>query len=319
MNRYVLIFCLTFFVALAVMPHYIKFLKSLNFHQEVSDYSLKQFVEKAKTPIMGGVIFIMIPIIFSVLFLLGNNITKKEILVLAAFFGFGFVGFLDDFLIIKRKNNNGLKPKYKLLGQLILVIIFSFFLKDLIDFHIHIPFTQINVDLGYFYYVFLIIMFLGESNATNFTDGMDGLLAGCSIIVLIVFGIYCINAKEYNILLIIISIIAGLLSYLRFNFFPAKIFMGDSGSLALGGLFSMLSVILKKELALVIIGGTFFWELMSVVLQILAVKTIKRRIFLYTPIHYSFVKRGWKEKNVVLFMWAITILLAFIGYFVGLY
>lgn len=318
MVKYFSIFGLTFSTVFILMPYYIEYLKKLNFHQEVSNYSLKEFMQKAKTPIMGGVLFIIFPIIFSLLFLLNSGINKKELLVMGAFFGFGFVGFLDDFLIIKRKNNNGLKPKYKLLGQFILVVIFSIFLNGVIDFNIHIPFFQKELNLGFLYYPFLVIMFLGESNATNFTDGMDGLLAGCSIIVLSVFAIYCFQMREYNLLMLIISIIGGLFAYLMFNFFPAKIFMGDSGSLALGGLFSMLAVVLKKELALLVIGGTFLWELMSVVLQILAVKTIKRRIFLYTPIHYSFVKRGWKEKKVVLFMWFVTAVLAFIGYFVGL-
>lgn len=309
---------ISFLAVYIMMPGYINFLKRLGFNQEVSKYSLKEFQAKAKTPIMGGLLFILIPTIILLIGLPFIHFSLSEVIVLIAFVGYGAIGFTDDFLIIKRQKNDGLKPRYKLIAQLFLAVIIILIINVHLNTKVHLPFINIILDLGFLYYLLVIIMFAGETNAVNFTDGMDGLCAGTVSIVLFFYGIMAYLAGEYGILAIITTVIASLLAYLKYNFFPAKIFMGDSGSLALGALLVGLSIVLKKELALILLGGTFLIEIMSVIIQITAVKLFKRRVFLYTPIHYSFVKKGMSEKNTVLRFYVLTFILALIGFFVGL-
>lgn len=311
---------ISFLAVYFTMPQYIRFLKGLGVSQTVSEYSLKEFQEKAKTPIMGGLLFVVIPCLLSLL-LIGfqSSLFKKEMLVLFTFFSFGLIGFIDDFLIIKHQNNQGLNPRYKLVGQIIFSLIAAYFIGQILDFKVTIPFTSIVVDLGYGYFPLAVIMLAGESNAVNFTDGMDGLCAGCVSIVLTFIAVIALLQKELYLFLIIIAVIAALLAYLRYNFFPAKIFMGDTGSLALGALVAILMMVLKKELSLLVIGATFLWEILSVMIQVFSVKVFKKRVFLYTPIHYSFSKKGMPEKEVVLMFYGITLVLSAIGFVVALF
>lgn len=315
-------FCaiINFLAVYFIMPIFIKYLKSIGFNQSVSEYALKEFQEKSKTPIMGGLIFVVVPSVIS-LFLFGFDILKykKEMIVLFAFISFGAIGFIDDFLIIKRSNNEGLKAKYKLLAQIVLAIIIGYLLKFVVNYEIIIPFINYHLDLGYLYIILTVIILGGESNAVNFTDGMDGLCAGTVAIVLSFFAGLALINREVNIFLIIISVIFSLLAYLKYNFFPAKIFMGDSGSLALGALVGILALVLKKEVALIFLGGVFLWEILTVVIQVFSVKVFKKRVFLYTPIHYSFSKKGMPEKEVVLMFYGIALVLGAIGFVIGIF
>ena len=197
---------------------------------------------------------------------------------------------------------------------LLIVLVF----KDILDTRIIIPIIDISIDLGYIIYaIFAVFVFTAESNAVNFTDGMDGLCAGVSAISLIAFLILAIYLKRYNVALIIACVEGGLIGYLYYNFFPAKIFMGDSGSLALGALFVAIAMVLKQELLLIIVGGVFLWEMICVCLQQLSVRLFHKRIFKYTPIHYAFVIRGLKEKKVVLLFYALAIVCTVLGTLIG--
>ena len=307
-----------FILTTLIMPFYIRALVNHNLNQEVSEYALEEYKNKAKTPIMGGLLFVIIPSL--IFFVIRGNIIndKKALFVLLSFILFCIIGFLDDFTIIIRKDNKGLSPRLKLILEFIFTIILYFIFRQQIDTNINIPFINMNINIGLLYIPFMILVFLAEANAVNFTDGMDGLCAGVSFIGLIPFAIIAYLNEEFAITLLIACIMGGLLGYLVFNYHPAKIFMGDSGSIALGGLFASLGIILNKEIALFIIGGVFVWEMFCVCLQLTWVKLFHKRIFKYTPIHYAFVLKGMKETKVVIMFYIIAVICAILGFYIGI-
>ncbi len=312
-------FVLSFGIVFIVMPKYIRMLKLHNINQEVSEYALDEYKTKAKTPIMGGLLFVVIPIIvYLVINFKGVN-DANSLMVLLSFFLFCLVGFADDLLIILRKDNEGLSPKVKLLLEfLFAIIIFIIFRKNL-SFDIYVPFVKSNIHvIWYIYLPLIILMYLGEANAVNFTDGMDGLCAGVSTISLLGFLVILFLKQQYNTFILVSCIIGGLLAYLYYNKFPAKIFMGDSGSLALGGLFSAIALTSNSEIILLLIGGVFLIEMFCVCLQLTSVKLFHKRIFAYTPIHYAFVLKGHKETTVVSRFYLLTLALTIIGVIVGI-
>ena len=311
-------FILSLGIVAIVMPFYIRLLKSLHYEQRVSEYALEEYKNKAKTPIMGGLLFVVVPIIICIVVYPNIMNDKSALMIMLSYFLFFLVGFLDDILIILRNSNEGLNPKLKMLMQLGFGLLIVLVFKDILDTRIIIPIIDISIDLGYIIYaIFAVFVFTAESNAVNFTDGMDGLCAGVSAISLIAFLILAIYLKRYNVALIIACVEGGLIGYLYYNFFPAKIFMGDSGSLALGALFVAIAMVLKQELLLIIVGGIFLWEMICVCLQQLSVRLFHKRIFKYTPIHYAFVIRGLKEKKVVLLFYALAIVCTVLGTLIG--
>ncbi len=322
MNDYnlkiIISFIFSFVVSFMLIPFLIKYLKGINANQRVSEYALKEFKAKNQTPIMGGLIFVFIPLFTMIIINYKEFINYESLLIFSFFILFSLIGFIDDYLIVVKNNNNGLSPKLKLILQILITVIIYFSFNKAFSNELYIPILKIFIPLGIYYLPFMIFMLCAESNATNFTDGMDGLLAGVSIIALIPYLIIAYNENRIEIVLILVSILASLIAYLAYNKFPAKIFMGDVGSLALGALFSIISILLKMELVLIIIGGVFVWEIASVVIQIFWVKVFKKRIFLYTPIHYSFKKRGLSEQKVVSLFYAVAIVLAIVGYLIAL-
>lgn len=314
----ILAFIINLVVILVAMPKYIQYLKGINYHQVVNVYSLDEFKEKAKTPIMGGVLFVLLPILTTIILDYHSIFNMKSMIVMVSFLGYGLIGFIDDYIIVIKKDNQGLKPIYKLLFQIVLAIVFYVLYRNHASSVITIPLIGVGINLGIFYSVFVFIMFASESNAVNFTDGMDGLAAGCSFISIIPFLVFAYLAKEYHLAILLSGVLGALLAYLYYNKKPAQIFMGDTGSLALGALLAASAMVLKKELLLLIIGGVFLWEMLCVVLQLSSVKLFKKRIFRYTPIHYAFVLGGMKEEHVVRNFWLLNALLALLGLIVGL-
>lgn len=310
---------LSYGIVFIIMPKYIRMLKLHNINQEVSEYALDEYKTKAKTPIMGGLLFVIVPIIVYLIINFKGIKDQNALMVLLSFFLFCLVGFLDDLLIILRKNNEGLSPKVKLIMEFVFaIIIFVIFRKNL-SFDIYLPFIKNNIHLAWFIYLPLIIlMYLGEANAVNFTDGMDGLCAGVSTISLLGFLVILFYRQQYNTFILISCIIGGLLAYLHYNKYPAKIFMGDSGSLALGGLFSAIALTSNSEIILLLIGGTFLIEMFCVCLQLTSVKLFHKRVFAYTPIHYAFVLKGHKETKVVTNFYFLTLILTIIGVVIGI-
>ena len=312
-------FLITFVLMLVLMPKFITYLKNKNINQIESQYALQEFKNKDKTPIMGGLLFVLIPTLVFILISAKSLNIKVQLFVMLSYLLFCSVGFIDDYLVIKSHTNDGLSAKTRLLMEFIYTIILYLLFKDVIPNQVSIPFSDIVIKLPWFIFLpFMCLLYMAEANAVNFTDGMDGLCAGVSFIGLIAFLILTIKNQYYSIAIFIVCVMAGLLGYLFFNFHPAKIFMGDSGSLALGALFASLGILLDKTIALFFIGGVFVIEMFCVVLQQISVRLFHKRVFSYTPIHYAFVIKGYKETRIVLMFYLLEAILAIIGLIIGL-
>ncbi|MFV0380535.1 MAG: phospho-N-acetylmuramoyl-pentapeptide-transferase [Anaerorhabdus sp.] len=316
--RIIVAFIISLVCTIYFMPKYISFLKKISFNQSVSEYSLEEYKNKSKTPTMGGVLFVFFPVIITILIQI-QYLSKDLLVVLLAFVGYAFIGMLDDYLIIIKKDNHGLSVIHKLLLQTILAVIVYLVYRDYASLNVMVPIINKSLHLGFLYAPLILIMFTGSSNAVNITDGMDGLAAGCSFIAFLPFLGFSIIDGNTNIAVFIATMLGALLGYLKYNVYPAKVFMGDAGSLALGGVLAALSMVLKKELVFVVVAGIFVWETLCVILQIGSVKLRKKRIFSYTPIHYAFVIKGISEKVVVKSFWKISLFFASTGFFLGLF
>jgi len=315
------ILCLIGFICsltlmLILMPIFIKVLKSHQITQRVSEYSLDEYKQKAKTPIMGGLLFVVIPIIVYTIIDFKGYGDRRILFILLSYISFCLVGFADDFVIVIKNNNDGISPRAKLIMEFIFSVALYFGFNDVITNNIIIG--SISIDLGILYLPFMVLMFLGEANATNFTDGMDGLCAGVSFIGLIALAIILLCTGYSEFVVFITTVLGAILGYLFFNYHPAKIFMGDSGSLALGALFSSLAVVSKNEVLLILIGGVFLIEMFCVCLQLTSVKLFHKRVFSYTPIHYAFIIKGYKETSIVPCFYLVELVFCIIAVIIGL-
>lgn len=311
-----------FFISLGftwlIYPYFIRFLQMRNKTQSVSEYALDSFKEKAKTPTLGGFVFLFVPLLTYVFFYKANFHNPRINLLLLTYLVYGLIGFVDDLKILIEKDNAGISAGMKFSLQVLFAAILYTFFKSSLSTEIFIPLTNSSIDFGFFYMILVLIMLSGASNGVNLTDGMDGLAGGTVLIALVGFAILAYIQEEMLILSFIAAVSGSLFGYLRFNWHPAKIFMGDTGSLPLGALLAALAIVLKLELILLIIGFVFVWETICVMLQIFWVKTFKKRLFRYTPIHYSFTLAGHKEVNVVLMFYGIGLLSMILGVAIAL-
>lgn len=292
-------FLLTFMFA----PVFIKFLKKFQFGQSIREEGPQSHQHKNGTPTLGGLIFLIPIFIFS---LISIDFTYELFVLLFLTIGFGLIGFLDDFIKIYYKRNLGLTSKQKLILQSILSFIVYFVLiSNDFDTHVYIPATNISLEFGSFYILFFLFFAIGSSNATNLTDGLDGLLTGTSIIAISAFSFISYQLNFIDIALFGTIFIGSLLAFLFFNFNPAKVFMGDTGSLAIGGCLVAISVLTKTEILLALIGVVYVIETLSVIIQVLYFKKTRKRIFKMTPIHHHFELSGWSERKVVLNFWLV--------------
>jgi phospho-N-acetylmuramoyl-pentapeptide-transferase len=263
---------------------------------------------------MGGLVFIVSIAIttLSVAFYL-EMLTTQTIVLVLVFVGFGVIGFLDDFIKVVLKRNLGLTSLQKIIGQIIIAVA-SFFLLSQGPFEttIGVPFTNWSVDLGIAYVAFMIFWLVGFSNAVNLTDGLDGLVSGTASIAFTTFGVLALVYQQLDIAIFAFAVTGALLGFLIFNANPAKVFMGDTGSLALGGALAMVSILVKQELLLVIVGVIFVIETLSVIIQVISFKTTGKRVFKMSPIHHHFELSGWSEWKVVVVFWSTAFLAAFI-------
>ncbi|WP_017753629.1 phospho-N-acetylmuramoyl-pentapeptide-transferase [Calidifontibacillus oryziterrae] len=309
---------MAFLIAALLSPIMIPFLRRLKFGQSIREEGPKSHQKKSGTPTMGGVM-ILLAIIITTLVMTGkfSAPTMETYLLLFITIGYGVLGFLDDFIKIVMKRNLGLSSKQKLIGQFIIAIIFYFFLNKLgFSTYINIPGTDISIDIGWTYIILLIIMLVGASNAVNLTDGLDGLLAGTAAIAFGAFAILAWNQSQYEVALFSIAVVGAVLGFLVFNAHPAKVFMGDTGSLALGGAIAAVAILLKLEVLLVIIGGVFVIETLSVIIQVISFKTTGKRVFKMSPLHHHYELIGWSEWRVVTTFWIIGLLFAGIGIYI---
>lgn len=313
-------FIVGFVFVLVVMPKSIEFFKKLKFGQVEREEGLESHKQKGGTPTMGGIVFILCSVltVYILNFSFFNN--PYIHLMTFAFVGFGLVGFLDDYLIVVRKTNEGLKPLYKYALQSVVAIVFYILAKCFIpsfDTVIQIPLLHMNVDLGWFYPVLIYIMFTAESNAVNLTDGLDGLATGLSMVAIAPFVIFAVMSKNFPVAIYAMIIIGALLGFMYYNYHPARIFMGDTGSLALGGVLAALAVLTNQELLLIIIGGVFLVETLSVIIQVVSFKTRGKRVFKMAPIHHHFEMLGWSEQQVVISFWFLGFICGIIGIVLG--
>jgi len=306
---------MAFLIAALVSPIMIPFLRRLKFGQSIREEGPKSHQKKSGTPTMGGVM-ILLSIIITTLVMTGkfSSPTMETYLLLFVTIGYGLIGFLDDFIKVVMKRNLGLTSKQKLFGQLVVAIIFFFFLNQMgFSTYILIPGTEISIDIGWAYIILLFIMLVGGSNAVNLTDGLDGLLAGTAAIAFGSFAILAWHQSQYEVALFSVAVVGAVLGFLVFNAHPAKVFMGDTGSLALGGAIAAVAILLKLEVLLVIIGGVFVIETLSVIIQVISFKTTGKRVFKMSPLHHHYELIGWSEWRVVTTFWFIGLIFAGLG------
>lgn len=305
----------SFLLTVILAPICIPLLRRLKFGQSIREEGPQSHQKKAGTPTMGGIIFlvsiIMTTIATGILF---EVFTTQTVVLLLVLVGFGIIGFLDDGIKVIFKRNLGLTSLQKLIGQIIIAIAAFLLLRlGTFDTAIAIPFTDFKIDLGILYVAFLIFWLVGFSNAVNLTDGLDGLVAGTASIAFAAFGVIALFNNQADIALFAFTVTGALLGFLIFNANPAKVFMGDTGSLALGGALAMLSVLVKAELLLLLIGLVFVIETLSVILQVGSYKLRKKRIFKMSPIHHHFELSGWSEWKVVIVFWSTALVVALIA------
>lgn len=304
-------------LTVVLMPIFIPLLKRMKFGQSIREEGPESHMKKTGTPTMGGLVF-LISIIITVLLVawFADLLNARVLILLLVLFGYGLIGFLDDFIKVVLKRNLGLTSLQKLLAQIVIAVI-SFLVLNSVDFEtgVSIPFTDISIELSWLYVFFIVFWLVGFSNAVNLTDGLDGLVAGTASIAFAAFGTLAIYQDEIGIAIFTFSVTGGLLGFLIFNKYPAKVFMGDTGSLALGGALAMVSILLKQELLLLLIGLVFVLETASVILQVGSFKLRQKRIFKMSPIHHHFELSGWSEWKVVLVFWSVGLISAAIAVF----
>ena len=310
--KIVMAIVISFIVASILGPIIIPLLHKLKFGQNIRQEGPKSHLKKAGTPTIGGLIFIFATII--TMFIMVGNPTDEAMIALYSFVGFGFVGFLDDLLKIIKKKNEGLTSGQKMILLLIVSGFLTWYAYKYIGTSINIPFLNGQINLGLFYIPASMFYFAGVTNAVNLTDGLDGLATSVTVLVTTFLGIISYNLGHISLAIFCVALAGALLAFLRFNAFPARVFMGDTGSLALGGAVAMVALILKMPLILVLIGIIYVIETLSVILQVASFKLTGKRIFKMAPIHHHFEQLGWSETKIVSVFSIITVVFCFIAF-----
>ena len=315
-------FMLSIFFGALLLP----LLKKLKVKQSVSSYLFKKHKEKEGTPTMGGLIFIIPTLLAICLLILWNKIefSSNLFIVLFVFVSYAALGFLDDFLIIKRNNNVGLTEFQKLAGQIIIALIFFFiYMKNGATPTIELYTLGITINLSWFYGIFLLFMLVASSNAVNITDGLDGLAGGLSLIAFMTFALISANSKAISgsgEIAVFCFVLAGtLLGFLAFNARPAKVFMGDTGSLSLGATLATIAIITKHELTFIVVAGVFVFETLVCIIQVGSMLLFHKKVFLMTPFHHHLEKLGWKERDIVISFWCIGLVLSMAAILFGVW
>ena len=293
-------------------PFFIPELHKLKFGQSIREEGPKSHQKKSGTPTMGG---IMIILGITLGTLAAAPWTPEVLLAVFIMLGHFVLGFLDDYIKVVKKRNLGLRPRQKLLGQIIMAVVVTFVGTQFLGMttELWIPFVDISFDLSYLYYVLVFFVLVGTTNAVNLTDGLDGLASGTVAVAAIAYTLVSLHFGMGALASFCVAVAAASVAFLRFNHHPAKVFMGDTGSLALGGALAAAAILTKTELLLVIIGGVFVMEALSVIIQVISFQTTGKRVFLMSPIHHHFELMGWKETRVVHTFWAVGAVLAAIG------
>jgi phospho-N-acetylmuramoyl-pentapeptide-transferase len=317
-------------LSLLLTPLFIKFQRNKKIGEKIRVDGPRTHSIKSGTPTMGGLIFVLASITaFSAVTLIKyyrHDVYSIEgIFVISMLLLCSFIGFVDDYMALKMQRSLGLRWWVKIFLLILVCIYFILFSKYIINIatYINIPFTSIKIELGNWYYALMALIIMSTTNAVNLTDGLDGLAAGSSTAVLAVLTF--IAFLEWSVLDVSFAVdvavvsagtLAAATGFLWWNTTPAEIFMGDTGAFGLGGLIAAIAIILKQEILLIIIGGLFVIEALSVIIQVIWFKTFKRRVFKMAPIHHHFELLGWPEIKIIIRFWIVSILFAGVGFFI---
>ena len=316
MTKAVLAIMIGFIVSVIIGLIVIPMLKK-NVKQVESTYLSKKHKEKAGTPTMGGIIFILSSLITMAILIILKKVTVSTnlFLVLFIFLSYALIGFIDDYLIIKRKNNIGLTEIQKLGMQTVVALIFFYVYmhsgaQPILEIHT----LGITINMGWFYGIFILFMLVASSNAVNITDGLDGLAGGLAVIAYLAFALiswnsFAITGTE-DIAIFIFVLVGSLIGFLVFNTYPAKVFMGDTGSLALGATLAAIAIITKHEITFIVVMLVFIFETVVCLIQIVSMVFFHKKVFLMTPYHHHLEKLGWKETDIVKTFWVVGLVLS---------
>lgn len=297
-------------------------LKRLRVGQKISIFVGESHRKKEGTPTMGGLIFIIPTVVATLLLILTGKIsyTSNLGIVLLVFLGYACIGFLDDFLSIRKGNNEGLTTYQKLFMQVLIAIgFFYIYMRSGGQTSWVVGTLHIDIEMGWLYGLFILFVLVGASNAVNLTDGLDGLAGGLSGIAFIAFSLISLMVGFEDIGIFSLILAGSLLGFLIYNTYPAKIFMGDTGSLALGGVMGAIAILTHRELTLLVVAGVFVIETLSVIIQTISVQLFHKKVFLMTPLHHHFEKLGWQETDIVKLFWVVGLVLSMAGIIFGVW
>ena len=297
-------------------------LRRMRLGQKISEFVGEAHRKKEGTPTMGGLIFIIPTIVVVSGLVLTKKIdyTSNLGIVLLVFIGYTLIGCLDDFLSIKKGNNEGLTVYQKLLMQVFIAIgFFYIYMRSGGQTAWVVGTLHIDLELGWLYGLAILFVLVGASNAVNLTDGLDGLAGGLSAIAFIAFALISLSVGFQDIGIFSLVLVGSIFGFLVFNTHPAKIFMGDTGSLALGAVMGAIAILTHRELTLLVVASIFVIETLSVILQTFWVIVFKRKLFLMTPLHHHFEKLGWQESDIVKLFWVAGLVLAMAGIIFGVW
>lgn len=317
---------LGFVLSLILSVITIPLLKKLHIGQSVSHTINERHLKKEGTPTMGGLIFILTTLIIMIVLYLRGSIeySYNLIILIITFLSYALLGFVDDFLKVKYHNNKGIPTLVKLFFQTVIAIIFYvIFRKNGGDPTIEITFLHTNINLGWAYGLFILLVLVGTSNAVNITDGLDGLAGGLSVITFLAYGVITWGTTwltGYQDIAIFSFVLTGaIMGFLVFNSYPARVIMGDTGSLALGAALATIAILTRHEISLILIGGVFVVETLSSLIQIIAIRKFHKKVFKKAPLHHHFEELGWEEIDIVKLFWTIGFLLSMIGVIYGVW
>ncbi|MCJ7689201.1 MAG: phospho-N-acetylmuramoyl-pentapeptide-transferase [Clostridiaceae bacterium] len=303
---------IAFLLSIMQGPLLIPLLHKLKFGQNIREEGPRSHLKKAGTPTMGGIIFMTATIITMLIMI--RHVNDEAAIVLYCFVAFGLIGLIDDLIKTIRKQNEGLSSKQKMFLIVVVSGLIGYYTSIKIGTDIMIPFLNKSVNLGVWYVPFIIVYFAATTNSVNLTDGLDGLATSVTIVVMTFFALVSNSLSNATLAIFCASLAGALLGFLKFNSYKAQIFMGDMGSLALGGAVAAVAMILKQPLLVMIVGGVYVLEALSVIIQVAVFKATGKRVFKMSPIHHHFELSGWHETKIVAVFSIVTVILCLVGF-----
>lgn len=300
----------------------IPLLKKINIRQNISVFVGENHRAKNGTPTMGGLIFILPTVLVTLLLVFLNKLEMNWSLgiILLVFVCYAVIGFLDDFLSVRNHKNEGLKDSQKLMAQVLVSILFFYiYIRNGGQTALVVSTLGINIEMGWIYGLFILFVLVGSSNAVNLTDGLDGLAGSLSAVALIAFALISLTVGYTDIGIFTLILVGSIMGFLVYNMYPAKVFMGDTGSLALGAVMASIAIIVHREVTLLAVAFVFVIETLSVILQVTWMFLFHKKLFLMTPLHHHFEKLGWSEPDIVKLFLVVGLIFAMAGIFFGVW